>query len=94
MWQGVKQQNDGARIPVDGAFAFDATPVAAQMETIESLIAQYDAPMRWGLVLPGDTRAGIEAFNRMLQGAGLDQVLQEMQNQLDTYLTANPWINQ
>ncbi len=94
MWQAVKRQNDGARIPVDGAFAFDATPVAGQMETIESLIAQYDAPMRWGLVPPGDTRAGIEAFNRMLQGAGLEQVLQEMQRQLDAYLAANPWINQ
>ncbi len=94
MWQAVKRQNDGARIPVDGAFAFDPTPAATQMETIESLIAQYDAPMRWGLVLPGDPHAGIEAFNRNLQGAGLEGLLQEMQRQLDVYLEANPWVNQ
>jgi len=94
IWQGVRQQNDGARLPVDGAFVFDPTQVAAGMESIESLIAQYDAPMRWGLVPTSDTHAGIEAFNRMLQGAGLEQVLQDMQKQLDAYLEANPWVNQ
>jgi putative aldouronate transport system substrate-binding protein len=94
MWQAVKRQNDGARIPVDGAFSFDPAAVAAQIETVQSLIVQYDNPMRWGLVLPGDPHAGIETFNRMLQGAGLDQVLQEMQRQLDAYLEANPWVNQ
>jgi putative aldouronate transport system substrate-binding protein len=94
MWQRVKQQNDGARIPVDGAFTFDPAPAAAQMETIQALIVQYDNPMRWGLVASGDQHAGIEAFNRMLQGAGLEQALQEMQRQLDAYLAANPWVKE
>jgi len=68
--------------------------VAAQMETAESLIVQYDNPMRWGLVLPGDTHAGIEAFNRNLQAAGLDGLLQEMQRKLDAYLEENLWVDQ
>ncbi len=94
IWQAVKRQNDGARIPLDGAFVFDPSALVLEMERIESLIAQYDAPMRWGLVLPGDSHAGIEAFNRNLQGAGLEGLLQEMQRQLDAYLAANPWVNQ
>ncbi len=89
VWQAVKELNSTGQIPVDGSFSFDPSPVAVEMSAIESVIARYDAPLRWGINAPDDPRLGIEAFNRDLQAAGLEKVLQEMQKQLETYLAKN-----
>jgi putative aldouronate transport system substrate-binding protein len=89
VWQAVKELNEAAKIPVDGAFVFDPTPVQAEMSAIQSVIARYDLPLRWGLNPPDDPRLGIEAFNRDLQAAGMDKVLQEMQKQFEAYLAKN-----
>ncbi len=88
-WQQIAQQNNSASVPLDGAFVFDPALVQAEMTAVEAVIARFDPGLRWGVVNPNDSNLGIEAFNRELQAAGLEKVLQEMQRQLDAYLAMN-----
>ncbi len=91
-WEETEKINNEATLPMDGPFVFDPTPVQAEMTSIESITAQFNDVLMWGLVNPDDPDKGIDAFVAALKDAGLEKVLAEMQKQLDEFVAANPEI--
>jgi putative aldouronate transport system substrate-binding protein len=91
-WEETEKVNSEASLPMDGPFVFDPTPVQAEMTAIDSIVAQFNEVLMWGLVNPDDPQKGIDAFNAALKSAGLEKVLAEMQKQLNEFVEANPKI--
>ena len=69
------------------SFAFDPAAVNTQYAAVEAAMGTYFEPLRNGLV--SDVDASLENFRAALEAAGIRDILEEMQKQVDAYVAAN-----
>ena len=72
--------------PLDG-FNFDTANVTTQVAAVEAACGTYYAPLMNGLV--SDVDASIDEFRAALDSAGMQDILDEVQRQVDEYLAEN-----
>lgn len=72
--------------PLDG-FSFDTTEVTTQVAAVEAACGTYYGPLMNGLV--PDVDASISEFRAALDNAGMQDILDEVQRQVDEYLAVN-----
>ena len=70
---------------LDG-FSFDSTPVSTQFAAVEAAMGTYFDPLINGLV--DDVDASLEQFRSAMEAAGIQDVLDEMQSQVDALVAA------
>ena len=66
-------------------FVFDSTPVYDQMAACTTVVAQYRNALLYGLV---DVDSYLEKFNAELKAAGIDDIVNAEQEQLDAWKAA------
>ena len=70
---------------LDG-FSFDTAPVSVQYAAVEAAMGTYFDPLLCGLVEDVDT--SLEQFRSAMEAAGIREVLEEMQKQVDEYVAS------
>lgn len=68
------------------SFAFDSTAVSTQFAAVEAAMGTYFDPLVNGLV--EDVDASLEQFKAAMEAAGIREVLDEVQKQVDAYIAA------
>ena len=71
---------------LDG-FSFDSTPVSTQFAAVEAAMGTYFDPLVNGLV--DDVDASLEQFRSAMEAAGIQDILNEMQSQVDALVASN-----
>lgn len=71
---------------LDG-FSFDSTAVSTQYAAVEAAMGTYYDPLINGLV--DDVDASLDAFRSAMEAAGIQDVLQEMQSQVDAFIASS-----
>jgi len=84
-WEETKAINDSASASPLLGFTFDSRPIRSQMSTISGNIDEYLEPILCGMGEPS-TEAAIASLNQFLYDAGLQEILDEMQRQVDEWL--------
>lgn len=84
-WEETKKINSEAEASPLLGFTFDSRPIRAQMSTINGNIDEYLEPILCGMG-EGGTEAAIANLNEFLYDAGLQDILDEMQRQVDEWL--------
>ncbi len=77
------EQADQALVSKAYGFFFDPTPVANQIAQLNPVLEQYKKQVAFGVL---DPEAGVAEFNDALYSAGLQDVIDEKQRQLDAWL--------
>ena len=83
-WEETIEINKNAEASPLLGFTFDSKPVRAQMSTINGNIDEYLEPILCGMGEPS-TEAAIANLNEFLYNAGLQDILDEMQRQIDEW---------
>ena len=86
IYELMKEKNKTAKKSLALGFQFDSTPVADQMTACANVVAQFYTPLMYGEV---DIDSTVEEFNKQLYNAGLQDIINEKQTQLDAWLAAN-----
>ncbi|MCI8977675.1 extracellular solute-binding protein [bacterium 1xD8-48] len=81
----MREKNQTAKKSLALGFQFDSTPVADQMTACANVVAQFYTPLMYGEV---DIDSTLEEFNKQLYNAGLQDILDEKQAQLDKWLAS------
>lgn len=68
------------------SFKFDSTNVSTQFAAVEAVATTYFDPLVTGLV--DDVDASIEEFRKAMDDAGMQDVLNELQKQVDEYISS------
>jgi len=82
VWDTSKQLNSQATRSVALGFAFDPTKVKTQVAQVTSAQAQYEAPIERGQT---DPTSAIPQYLTALKNAGINDIVQEAQKQLDAW---------
>ena len=83
IWDQYQEMRDNAIVSKAYGFAFDATPVLDEISALSAVREQYQVMVGAGTV---DPETGIAEFNEALYAAGLQDVIDEKQRQLDEWL--------
>ena len=81
----MKKKNENAEKSLALGFQFDSSKVADQMTACANVVAQYYMPLMYGEV---DIDSSLEEFNKQLYAAGLQDIIDEKQAQLDAWLAS------
>lgn len=65
-------------------FSWDSSSVQNQVTSVNNVISQYNAALRWGTMDPAE----IDTFNAELEAAGINEIVAEKQRQLDEFLAS------
>ena len=69
-------------------FRFFKDDVANEITALSAVVDEYIRPLKAGLVDPDDPDIGLAAANAMMEDAGIDVVLEEVQRQYDAWKAA------
>ena len=84
IWEQTKAINEsGIRTPII-EFAFDKTPVEAELANISAVRSEYSSQLNYGLC--DDVAAVLTARNEALKAAGEDTVIAEINAQLNAFM--------
>lgn len=86
-WEETKQINSAAAASPLLGFTFNSRPVAGQVSTINGNIDEYLEPILCGMG-EGGVDAAIANLNQFLYDAGLQDILDEMQSQIDAWMAS------
>ena len=78
-------KNENAEKSLALGFQFDSSKVADQITACTNVVAQYYTPLMYGEV---DIDSTLEEFNKQLYAAGLQDIIDEKQAQLDAWLAS------
>lgn len=81
----MKKKNENAEKSLALGFQFDSSKVADQITACTNVVAQYYTPLMYGEV---DIDSTLEEFNKQLYAAGLQDIIDEKQAQLDAWLAS------
>ena len=76
---------DNAILNKDVGFAFDPTPVAAELAALSNVQKTYELAFKWGVI---DINESMKKYRSELEKAGLDTVRAELNRQWQGYLSA------
>ena len=83
VWEQYEEYNANLTKSLAYGFTYDSTPVATQLAACTSAYDQYDNDLNFGTI---DTETGIQQLNDALYGAGMQDIIDEKQSQLDAWL--------
>lgn len=81
-WQQMDTFNKTATPSKALGFTFDSTNVATEMAACTNVVSQYNNALRCGALDPVET---LPKFNKELEDAGLQKIIDEKQKQLDAW---------
>jgi putative aldouronate transport system substrate-binding protein len=84
-WEDTRRLNASARTSPALGFAFDSTPVAAELANVSSVMSEYLPSLGTGSVDPDRV---LPEFLEKLRGAGNQRLIAEIQRQLDAWKAA------
>lgn len=85
LWDQLQEFNNGGTLSPAFGFTWDSSSMANQITACNNVVSQYDAALRWGNLNPDET---LEKFNADLEAAGINEIIEEKQRQLDEYLAS------
>lgn len=80
--EAVREENENAEPSPIMGFKFDPNPVATKIANITTVIDQYQPGLNTGAV---DQDENLDTFLSALENAGINDVIEEMQHQLDEW---------
>lgn len=83
----LQEFNESAAKSSIFGYAFDASSVSTQLASVTNVVAEYRPSLLTGSV--EDVDAAIGEFNEKLEGAGIQDIFDANQSQLDEWLAAN-----
>jgi len=83
IWNQNNAFDDAASVSPAIGFKFDNSMVMNEITACNNVIAKYEVGLRWGELNPDET---LEKFNQELYDAGLQNIIDEKQRQLDAFL--------
>lgn len=86
IWEQTKEYQDSAEASLAFGFVWDPTPVSNQVAAVQNVYDQYTSSLENGVVDPEST---LEEMNEKLYAAGLQDIIDEKQAQLDEWAAAN-----
>lgn len=84
-WEETKEINDGAVLSPIYGFAPNLTPVNVQLTNCKTAVTEYLDTLDQGV---GDTDSLYEKFIQKLNDAGVQEIIDEMQKQIDEWYAA------
>lgn len=83
-WEACKQINETAVVSKALGFVYDNTEVINQVTACTNVVSKY----KWALMAgaAGDVTSALQKFNEELKAAGIDDIMQAKQEQLDAFL--------
>ncbi len=84
LWQKLEEFNDNAVVSKANGFIFDLTNVSNQYTAVENVYNEYRRALEYGISDPEPT---IEEMNERMMTAGLQDIIDEKQRQLDEFLS-------
>ena len=85
-WEQYKTFSEDAQTDPLLGFYFDTTNVKNELSTINNLQTSYDLPLKAGVF---DVEEATEKYVQKLKEAGIDRVIEEVQNQYDSWKSGN-----
>ncbi len=85
LWDQLREFNNGGTLSPAFGFTWDSSSMANQITACNNVVSQYDAALRWGNLNPDET---LDEFNAELEAAGINEIIEEKQRQLDEYLAS------
>ena len=82
-WDEIYEGYKDARVSTLGAFTFDNEPVEAQCSACSAVMAKYSSELLTGTL---DIDEKLPVIQKELEDAGIKEVQEEAQRQLDEYL--------
>lgn len=86
LWEQLREFNDSAYASPALGFMFDTTNVVNEITACQNVQQKYLTPLQWGILNPDET---IPVFLEELEDAGLKDIQEEAQRQLDEWLAEN-----
>lgn len=84
-WDQLNEFNQsGVASPANG-FTWDSTNMLNQVTACSNVVSQYDTALIWGFLDPDEA---IPQFVSELEAAGINEIIEEKQAQLDEYLAS------
>lgn len=83
IWDQYREYNDSMTKSVAYGFSFDSTVVTDQVANCTSVESEYQKPLAFGAV--ADLEATIDEYNTKLYAAGLQDIMDAKQKQLDDW---------
>jgi putative aldouronate transport system substrate-binding protein len=77
--------NNGAAASAALGFAFNPDPVKTELAQVEAAVKELGDPLIAGMVDTADAKAGLDAFIKALNNAGMDKLMAEAQSQLNKW---------
>lgn len=80
----MKKFSEEAQPVMTFGYSFDPSPVSGEVLAVTEVISNYRPVLECGLA--DDVAAALDEFNRQLDEAGIDRIIEENQRQLDEWL--------
>ena len=85
LWDQLNTFNEsGVASPAHG-FSWDSNPVLNQGTACNNVVSEYHTALRWGTMDPAEN---LPKFIADLEAAGINEIIEEKQKQLDEYLAS------
>lgn len=85
LWDQLQEFNNGGTLSPAFGFTWDSSSMLNEVTACNNVVSQYDTALRWGNLNPDET---LEKFNADLEAAGINEIIEEKQRQLDEYLAS------
>jgi len=82
LWEQLNKS--GVASPAHG-FSWDSNPVLNQVTACNNVVSAYHTALRWGAMDPAEN---LPKFIAELESAGINEIIQEKQKQLDDFLAS------
>ena len=84
----LKEFNDRAVACATLGYSFDATNVATQVSSVSNVVQEYVPSLVYGEIPEAELDAYLEEMNAKLDEAGINEIIEENQAQLDAWLAS------
>ena len=85
IWDEYKEYNDGAQFSPAYGFSYDSSNVKTEITAVQNVLDKYVATIYSGMSDPTTT---VDAFNKELESAGINVIIEDVQKQLDNWSAA------
>ena len=85
IWDEYKEYNDGAQFSPAYGFSYDSSNVKTEITAVQNVLDKYTATIYSGMSDPTTT---VDAFNKELESAGINVIIEDVQKQLDDWSAA------
>ena len=86
-YQDLKDFRDNITVSPLLGYTFDVSPVASEYAAVMRVLSEYLPPLECGMI--ADVEGAVKNMNVLLSDAGINQIIEENQRQLDLWLANN-----